>query len=502
MTDETELNRTPDATPVAEVPQVLTRDELYVMVWKEPMLRVGERLGVSSSYMARVCTDLRVPRPQQGHWTKLEFGKPSPQVPLPAHRPGDPSTWDRGAGHLLPAFLLSSASKAKRAAALPVLPTQPEAASTAPDASQTNPRTAELIAEDAQRSLSQGLKPLRKRQVEPAPELEQVVDTPSTAKHRRGKRIPADAKHELVSNVRHHFLKTRRNDDGLLRPFKRLLADILVSEALLDETLETANKLYLKLTSLSHRVTISPHEVRAHRMEVEEREKPSTKRYYSSLWSPDRPTLVYIDGLAIGLTLFEMTEEVEVVRVNGDHLPIRSLTPQQLARYRGAHHWTSTRTLPSGRLCLQAYSPHGRFTWSKQWRETKPGQLVKLISEIARELEAVVPEHRSGIEAAEVQAAEEQRKREAEWEASQLRARLAREAKNRQDARNDLMVAITAWDEAQRIANYFDAAERCAQLLDESERERVAGRLSLARELVGEPDPLALLACWKAPDER
>lgn len=32
----------------ADGPQELTRDELYAKVWREPMLRIGERFGVSS----------------------------------------------------------------------------------------------------------------------------------------------------------------------------------------------------------------------------------------------------------------------------------------------------------------------------------------------------------------------------------------------------------------------------------------------------------------------
>lgn len=33
----------------------ITREDLYELVWREPMLKVAERYGVSSSFMARVC---------------------------------------------------------------------------------------------------------------------------------------------------------------------------------------------------------------------------------------------------------------------------------------------------------------------------------------------------------------------------------------------------------------------------------------------------------------
>lgn len=61
----------------------LTREALYDLVWSEPMLKVADRFGVSSSYMARICTLLDVPRPQRGYWARLAVGKAKPKPPLP-----------------------------------------------------------------------------------------------------------------------------------------------------------------------------------------------------------------------------------------------------------------------------------------------------------------------------------------------------------------------------------------------------------------------------------
>jgi hypothetical protein len=49
----------------------VSRETLYELVWSQPMLKVATRYGVSSSYMARVCTLLNVPRPERGYWAKL-----------------------------------------------------------------------------------------------------------------------------------------------------------------------------------------------------------------------------------------------------------------------------------------------------------------------------------------------------------------------------------------------------------------------------------------------
>ena len=65
----------------------ITREQLYAEVWAEPMVRVAARYEVSSSYLARVCARLNVPRPERGYWAKLEAGKPVRQPPLPEPRP-------------------------------------------------------------------------------------------------------------------------------------------------------------------------------------------------------------------------------------------------------------------------------------------------------------------------------------------------------------------------------------------------------------------------------
>jgi hypothetical protein len=79
----------------SSVDSALTREALYELVWSEPMLRVAARFGVSSSYMARVCTLLNVPRPGRGYWAKLTVGKAPKQPALPEPRPGDELVWVR-----------------------------------------------------------------------------------------------------------------------------------------------------------------------------------------------------------------------------------------------------------------------------------------------------------------------------------------------------------------------------------------------------------------------
>ncbi len=50
----------------------MTREELYELVWSKPMTLVAKEFDLSSSYMARVCAALNVPRPERGYWAKLD----------------------------------------------------------------------------------------------------------------------------------------------------------------------------------------------------------------------------------------------------------------------------------------------------------------------------------------------------------------------------------------------------------------------------------------------
>ena len=77
---------------------LVSRQELYEMVWSMPMIKVAEQFKVSGSYMARVCSALRVPRPERGHWAKLAVGKAAERPPLPEAQPGDQLNWSRDGG--------------------------------------------------------------------------------------------------------------------------------------------------------------------------------------------------------------------------------------------------------------------------------------------------------------------------------------------------------------------------------------------------------------------
>lgn len=264
----------------------VTREKLYEEVWAEPMTKVAARYGVSSSFLARVCERLNVPRPSRGYWAQLEVGKASVKPVLPEARPGDELEWSHSYGR----------------------------------------------------------------------------------------------------------------------------------------------------------------------------------------WGPDRPTVVYVGTVAIGLTLFELSEEVEVRYVDGKYIRVADIPQPTTRRRRWAppeHVWTHKRDMPSGRLCLRASSPYALAKWEKQWRESKGSDLSSKVPHIVRELEAEAATIAALVAEGERQAEIERQK----WKAQQVKWRAEeaerRRIQNTKESREELFAIIEAWGVAKQIEGFFEDAQRRAAELDE-----------------------------------
>lgn len=414
----------------------MTRDELYRLVWSEPMTKIATQFDVSGSYLARICTLLNVPRPERGYWAKLAVGKAPPHLPLPEPRPGDPLVW------------VGDGAMPRVARPKPAAP------------------------------LGRTTKPAIK--------------------------IPSAAVHGLIRGARGHMGSGRPVDDGaFLKPFKKLMVDVTASKAGADKALALANDLFNAFESIGHRVVIAPTDGEYRRVRIEEREAPSKARNYweySGLWSPWRPTIVFIGTVAIGLAVVEMSAPILLRYVNGNYIPDRDYVAPQRSRY-ADRSWTTTRELPCGRMRVIAYSPYGRVSWSKTWDEVKGGSLRPKLKEIVETLESFAPELVRLLEAADHRA--ELERIELERKAEQARRDEDRRlvSKSFDDSRAGLATVIERWTKAMSVEQFLAGVEARAAELPEEERGRVGERLSLARELLGSQDPLDFIRDWRTPDE-
>lgn len=146
-------------------------------------------------------------------------------------------------------------------------------------------------------------------------------------KTRRVAKPDRPAHHPLLFGVEEHFRKTRDVKDGeFLRPYKRILPDLISSVTALPRALSIANDLYLTLYKQGYRVHIAQAADDFGRIHVKEQEAERKDRKYGryhsgSIWAPDRPTVFYIDSVPIGLAITEMTERVLMRYLNGEYHP-------------------------------------------------------------------------------------------------------------------------------------------------------------------------------------
>ncbi len=63
---------------------IVTREELYDLIWTKPVTQVAKDFGVSDVWISKACTKARIPRPNRGYWAKLQSGKKSDRASLPA----------------------------------------------------------------------------------------------------------------------------------------------------------------------------------------------------------------------------------------------------------------------------------------------------------------------------------------------------------------------------------------------------------------------------------
>jgi len=69
-----------------------TRQELYDLVWSEPMRTLAAKYSISDRGLAKACAAANIPVPARGYWNKLEAGHKVEKQPLPHRRVGQSNT--------------------------------------------------------------------------------------------------------------------------------------------------------------------------------------------------------------------------------------------------------------------------------------------------------------------------------------------------------------------------------------------------------------------------
>lgn len=371
----------------------LTRSELYNRVCGAPLSRLAPELGLSGTALAAICRQHAVPYPGSGYWTRKSLGITSELPALPD-----------GIDEII------------------------EITSVTP-----KPREKKAPATDTDTGLA------------PRP----------VAKTRRLER------HPLLVGAEEHLRKSRTVKDGeFLRPYKRILPDVISSEASLSRALSIANHLYLALNRLGYRVHIPPAGEDHHRIHIKEQEVERKDRKYGSyhsgsIWRPDRPTIVYIGSVPIGLAVTEMTERVTMRYLSGEYYRensklVRSLKPWQLT-----HSWTTEQDMPSGRFRIVAYSPKRGVDWAPSWQDTESEPLTAVIPKIAESLQASRDKLQTLMTAEDEAEAKRKKERQEEWERYERREDQRKVAQAIKDSQQQLSEIIESWGRAMIVERFF-----------------------------------------------
>ena len=65
--------------------KILTRQELYDLVWENPLSKLAKKYNLSDNGLRKVCKKLDIPLPKNGHWQKIQYNKKVSKEKLPVN---------------------------------------------------------------------------------------------------------------------------------------------------------------------------------------------------------------------------------------------------------------------------------------------------------------------------------------------------------------------------------------------------------------------------------
>jgi hypothetical protein len=419
---------------------MVSREELYELVWSIPMTKVAEKFSVSGSYMARVCSVLNVPRPERGYWAKLEVGRAPAPPALPEALPGDPLFWSQEGD----------------------LPT-PRVRSVSATSAPPQPRTRRAAI--GIHGLIHGAK----------------------QHYERGYRVEEG---QLLRPYKRQLVDVTASATGLDKAlaFANDLFNALESKGHLVR--------FTSSIELSHRPHVDEHE----RILKPKHQEYSYNG--SNLWRPSGPTVAYVGSIPFGLAIIEMTEAVLMRYVNGKYIRESEYKPPRTSRGSADHTWTTTNDIPCDRLRLVVYSPQRDVSWSLSFQETMERTLTQDIAKIVKSIESSTEILRKEIIEAEQRAEMQLRERDEQnalWKHEEDQRRIAEFIK---ESRERLAQVIQSWATVMSIEQFLKGVEERAVALPETQQGPLLERLRLAREFIGTQDPLEFFNSWKTPEER
>ncbi|WP_321449300.1 hypothetical protein [uncultured Cohaesibacter sp.] len=413
------------------------------------MNKIGKEFGVSSSRIAQLCEQMQVPRPPLGHWNKMEYGKADPRPELPKPSEGAKLIWDNE--------------------------------------------------NDEERKLKINHKRLKNCSRKLLRNFDQTVSIPKKAHSKQNRyRI-----HPLLIQAKENFINSRQiEEEGYLKPYKQLLVDITTSRACLDRSLAFASVLFRAFEEAGHNVFIASKDSGFRRPDIDERESHGTRSFNRyGKWSPQRPTVVDVQGIVLGISIVETSEDTLLHYIDGSYLREAAFRKLKLPKFMLERSWTTSKDLPTGRLRLVIYETYAGVSWQKMWQETTNSKLDTIIPSIVEQIEKSIITLTQEREKADREAEARRREWEERWEKSRREDDRRTVEKSIVDSDIDLQKIIESWARVQQIEQFFKQLEQKASSLPKDQENRVRECVKLAREVLGTQDPLDYFLSWKTPEE-
>lgn len=335
--------------------------------------------------------------------------------------------------------------------------------------------------------------------MERLPPLELPPSVPRSKGRKAVRERPAH--HPLVTAWRGFLEEAEQTEAGYLRPRKKNVLDAFVTKAMVRGAAEALDAIFIELEMRGHRVQLSADYYR-HRPPVDVAQRPIRDQHYRrpNEWQPGRPTIAYVNDALIGLTLFELIENVRVRRTGADrYVRITDLPPTRRYAPQSPDEADETRDMPTGRFVLRAYAPRHDTDWQHEWTESQKGEFATMAPAIAAFLEEAAPVLVKQVQDAE--ARERERRRQAEIEERRRRARQRAEARQRarQAAKEELRSIVKAWNDAFALEAFFGELSRRAAILEGDDRAELEARIAAARGLMGRRDAVERFLKWSLP---
>jgi len=416
------------------------RQFLYELVWSKPAKFIAADLKMSESHLIARCIELQIPRPLDGYWLAVAKGNPPAIPPLPPLK-----------SHIRDSIDVQEEVTPQ----LPVV---------------------------NQQQASGSYKPAQKRR------------SKSSSQPALGAKLFFASKEIL--------LKSSVTELGFFKPTKRKLLDMNTS----DTGLSIAEAFMLKFFAAAEKsgflVRLAERGDCFRRRDITFAEHGTCNYLYPALWRPSCPSIISAEGVSVGFSLVEMTEEVPVKEVKGRYVRDERMINWSRGKNSAQLGYYSRRHIPSGRFRLQLYSPYESEGWHQIFSQTKTCSLISQIPKIIKAVQAALPVLKKEVQAQKERAEANRLRMEQQIVEYKKREAIRKQEEAYKSSVNELQVIMAKWAEDIRIGQFFSDAEKDIEGCEAALQEQLRERLRAAREFMQGETALQRLLKWRTPEER